>query len=186
MSRSRFALALLIALIVPCFAQASEAPRYTYIEAGYIDFSPEQGFDDDGAYAEGSLDLFGSFHVVVEYQGVGDYTFWRAGGGWHGLLGEEADLFAEILWNDVEVDTSIGEFDDDGYETAGGIRWSVMPWLEIKAQATRLDLDEAGDDVILEGEGVVMLLDGRVGLGANYAVGDDDTLKAFARISFGK
>ena len=122
--------------------------------------------------------------LTFEYDEVGDYTFWSAGGGWHGLLGEKADLFAEILWDDVEVDTGAGDVSDDGYEVSGGVRWNLLQWLEVKGQVNQVELDES--DTTVELEGVASFLKGRLGVGANLETGDNDTLKVFGRFTFGK
>jgi hypothetical protein len=186
MSGRKLVVCLILLLVAPCVALAQEGPRWTYVEAGFIDFSPDDLDDDDGYYGEGSLNIFRNFHLLVEYDSVGDYTFWSAGGGWHGLLGETSDLFAEILWQDVDVDTAAGDISDDGYEGSVGIRWSTLKWLELKGQVNYVDLSDGGSDTTIEGEAMVKLLNGRLGLGLNYEAGDADVAKAFARFSFGK
>jgi hypothetical protein len=186
MSKRIFFLALVMVLLAPCVTMAQEAPRYTYVEVGYIDFDPEGGLSDDGGYGEGSLSIFKNFHLLAEYDAIGDYTLWNAGGGWHGLLGEKADLFAEILWNDVEFDTGATNVSDNGYEVAGGARWNLFSWLELKGQVNYLDLDKGGDDTTFEGEAMVSIFKGKLGIGANVEVGDTDTLKVFGRFTFGR
>jgi hypothetical protein len=186
MSKSKLAIGLLVVWMVPCICLAEGGPRWSYIEAGYMDFDPESGLSDDGGYAAGSLRL-GPFHLIGEYDAIGDYTLWSAGGGWHGLLGKKADLFAEALWNDVDVDSSGGSgFSDDGYEVAAGARWNVLQWLQLKGAVNYLDLDKSGDDTTGELEAVVAFFKGRLGVGANYETGDTDTVKVFGRFSFGK
>jgi hypothetical protein len=181
-----FFLALVAFLLVPCVAMA-QAPRYTSIEVGYIDFDPDSGLSDDGGYAKGSLTIFKNFQLLAGYDSVGDYTFWNAGGGWHGLLGEKADVFANITWNDVEVDSSGGgSVSDDGYEVSGGVRWNLLSWLELKGAINYLDLDSGGDDTSFEAEALVAFFKGKLGVGANYEVGDTDTLRVFGRFTFGK
>ena len=165
-------------------AFSQDAPKYTYVEAGYIDFDPEGGLSDDGWFAGGSINLFKNFHLAAEYDDVGDYTFWNAGGGWHGLLGEKADLFAEAMWNDVQVDGS--DFSDDGYEVAGGVRWKLAKWLELKGKVTWVDYSESGDDTALEIQALFLLMNDRLGLGAAWETADADTLRAFARFNFGQ
>jgi hypothetical protein len=179
-------LGLVAFLLVPCITIAQEAPRYTFVEVGFIDFDPDAGISDDGGYAKGSLTIFKNFHLLAGYDSVGDYTFWSAGGGWHGLLGEKADIFADILWNDQEFDTGTLKVSDDGYKVAGGVRWNLFNWLELKGQVNYLDLDTGGDDTSLEAEAVASILKGKLGLGANVEFGDNDTLRVFGRFTFGK
>jgi hypothetical protein len=186
MSKVKLALGLLAVLMVPCISLAQEAPHWTYVEAGYVDFDPESSSGDSGAYGEGSWGIFKSFHLLGEYAAAGDYTLWNLGGGWHGLLGEKADLLAEISWSDFEFDSSGGKSTDDGYEIGAGVRWNLLTWLELRGAINYLDLDESGDDTSVEVEGVVALLKGRLGVGVNYEAGDADTLKVFGRFNFGK
>ena len=96
MMRRTWPLALVILLVAVGPVCAQEAPRWGYVEAGYIDFSPDEGDSDNGVFGGVSFGIFKMFHVVAEYDDVGDFSFWNAGGGWHGLLGEQADLFEEI------------------------------------------------------------------------------------------
>jgi hypothetical protein len=63
--------------------EAWEGPRWGYVEAGYIDVSPDAGRSENGAFAGGSMQLFRMFHIVAEYDDVGDLNFWNAGFGWH-------------------------------------------------------------------------------------------------------
>jgi hypothetical protein len=185
MARVRLFLAVALLLVTPAvFAQ--ETPRWSYVEAGYIDFDPDAGLSDDGFFAGGSMGIFKAFHLVAEYDEVGDYTFWNAGGGWHGLLGEPADVFAEVIWNDVEVDTGSGDVSDDGYEVAAGLRWRLCKWFEAKGKASFVDFSDAGDDVVWELGGLVTFMNDKLGVGASWETGDSDTLRGFVRFNFGK
>src|SRR5262245_41491007 len=101
-SKARCLLALAAVLVAAGTVSAQESPRWGYVEAGYIDFSPDVGDSDNGAFAGVSFPILKMFHLVAEYDDVGDFTFWNAGGGWHGLLGDPGDLFADVLWQDVK------------------------------------------------------------------------------------
>lgn len=185
MSKLRLAFVSL-ALLAPCgVILAQDAPKWSFVEVGNIDFDPDGGSSDDGWYAAGSMRLFKNFHLKAEYDDAGDYTFWKVGGGWHGLLGEPADLFADILWNDVQVDSSTGDESDNGYVVSAGARFKVTQWFEFKTAVNWINLDE-GDDTTLEGEALVALFKDHLGFGVNYETGDADTLRLFARLSFGK
>ena len=186
MLRRTWPLALVVLLAGFGTVSAQEAPRWGYVEGGFIDFDPDNGVSDNGAFAGVSFGLFKMFHVVAEYDEVGDYSFWDAGVGWHGLLGEQADLFADVTWQDVSVDTGSNDVDDNGYEVSGGVRWMLGDRFELKGTVARQDLDEAGDDVTFEAEGLFFMLSNKLGLGASYETGDADTLRAFARWNFGR
>ncbi len=177
--------ALMLTVSGLAFSQ-DEGPRWGYIEAGYIDFEPEEvdsddgGFDgssEDGAFAGGSMKIFKMFHIVAEYSDVGDFNFWNAGFGWHGLLGPKADLYGTAVWNDYD--------EDDGVSFDAGVRWNVLKWLEVNGQGRWIDLDVGGSDVLFRVGGMALILKGRLGFGANWETGDSDTVRAFARFNFG-
>ena len=178
-------LAILGVVLAAGTVSAQEAPRWGYVEAGLIDFDPDDGVSDDGLFAGVSFSVLRMFHLIAEYDDVGDYAFWNAGVGWHGLLPEQADLFAEIAWQDIEVDTGAGDVSDDGYRLAGGVRWMLGDRFELKGTVARVDFD-AGSDTTFEAEGLFFLLDNKLGLGASYETGDADTLRAFGRWNFGR
>jgi hypothetical protein len=182
MSRLTLVLTGCALLVASGIASAQVVPKWTYVEAGFTDFNPDEGASDDGWYGKGSLSLFNNFHILAQYNDVGDYDWWNAGVGWHGLLGEPADLFAEVLWTDVDI----GDQSDDGYELSGGVRWRLGEIFEVKGAVNWTDLDEGGDDTTVEAEGLIWLLDDRLGLGLSYEVGDSDTARLFARWAFGR
>lgn len=184
MAQFRVVLALAAILMAPGLVMAQgESPKWSYVEAGYIDFDPESGISDDGWFAGGSVKIFEHFHLLAEYQDIGDYTFWNAGGGWHGLLGDEADIFAQILWANVEVDGS--NVDEDGYDLEAGLRWKLIQWLELRGQVNWHDYGDAGDDTTVEAGVLFTFLNDRIGVGASYETGDADTARAFFRFNFG-
>jgi len=184
--RKTWPLALVVLLAGFGTASAQEAPRWGYVEGGFIDFDPDAGVSDDGVFAGVSFSFLKMIHLTAEYDDVGDYSFWNAGGGWHGLLGEPGDLFAEVTWYDVSVDTGTNDADDNGYKLDGGIRWMLGERFEVKGTVARYDLDEGGNDTTFEAEGLFFLLGNKLGLGASYETGDADTLRAFARWNFGR
>jgi hypothetical protein len=185
MSKVRVVLVLAAILMAPGMAMAQgESPKWGYIEAGWIDFDPDEGLSDDGFFAGGSMQLFKHIHLVAEYQDIGDYTFWNAGGGLHGLLGEKADLFGQIMWANVEVEDS--DIDEDGYNLEAGIRWKIIKWFELRGQVNWLDYGDAGDDTTVEVGALFTFINDRIGVGASYESGDADTARAFFRFNFGK
>ena len=187
MSRIKPLLVLVAFLMAPGLALAQkEAPKWGYIEAGYIDFNPDEGLDDNGAFAGASFGLGKHFHIVAEYDDVGDYTFWNAGGGWHGLFGEPADLYAQAVWANVDIDE--GDISEDGYEVQAGVRWKLIKWFELKLQANWVDYGgDVGDDTTGEVGALFTFLKDKMGVGADWAGGGDaDTARAFFRFNFGR
>jgi hypothetical protein len=185
MSKVRVVLVLAAVLLVPGMAMAQgESPKWSYVEGGFIDFDPDEGLSDDGWFAGGSMQIFKNFHLVAEYQDIGEYTFWNAGGGWHGLLGEKADLFGQIMWANVESEDS--DVDEDGYNLEAGVRWKIVKWFELRGQVNWLDYGDAGDDTTVEFAGLFTFLNDRIGVGGSYETGDADTARAYFRFNFGK
>jgi hypothetical protein len=176
---------ILCAFGVAAAQSDKEPPKWSYVEAGYIDFNPDEGLSDDGWFAGGSVGFLKMIHVFAEYDDVGDFTFWNVGAGWHGLLGDPADLFAQVQWNDVEVDSS--NVSDDGYEIGAGVRWKLLKWLELKGQVNWADYDQSGDDVGGEVGVLFTFLGDKLGAGASYElVNEADQLRAFVRWNFGR
>jgi hypothetical protein len=184
-TRFRILLTAALLLVSSGLALAQEAPKWSYIEAGYIDFDPDGGVSDDGWFAGGVFELGDMFHVLAEYDDVGDFTFWNLGFGWHGGLRENADLFAQALWNDVDFDSDTGDASDEGFEVDAGIRWMLLDRLELNGQVNYLSFDEADDDTTFQFGGIFFLMENRLGIGASWETGDSDTLRAFGRWNFG-
>ena len=185
MAKLRGVLVLAAILMVPGMAMAqADAPRWSYVEAGYIDFDPDSGLSDDGWFAGGSMQIFKNVHLVAEYQNIGQYTFWNAGGGFHGMLGEKADLFGQIMWANVDIEDS--DVSEDGYNLEGGIRWKIIKWFELRGQVNWLDYGDAGDDTTVEVGALFSFINDRMGVGASYESGDNETARAYFRFNFGK
>jgi hypothetical protein len=189
MSRIKSLLVLITLLAAPALALAAgqaEPPKWSYIEVGYIDFSPDEGDSDNGAYALGSMKLFKNFHLVAEYDDIGDVTFWNGGFGWHGLLGDKADLYAQAVWANIDVNDS--DISEDGYQLQGGVRWKLIRWFELKLQANYSDYGgDVGSDTTGEVGALFVFFKDRMGVGADWAGGGDaDTTRAFLRFNFGR
>jgi hypothetical protein len=184
-------LALLFALSCPAWAQTptptpaptpkpaasfSSEPRWTYAEAGWVRSDPDDGSDtEDGWFLGGSFAIFRSIHLLAEYADLGDAETWQLGGGWHGLLGDRADLFAEAAYVDADF--------DEGYRLTGGVRWYVLERLELDGNLTHTDVGDFENDTF--GIGAIWDLKSRLSVGARFDLGDDgDTIRVFARFYF--
>ena len=157
---------------LPALAQA---PHYTFIEAGWVQADPDSGSSEDGWFAGGQLGL-NRFQFFAEYDDVGDFEAWEAGGGWHGLFGERLDLVAQASFVDYES--------EDGYKLTGGIRWMVLEKLEINGFVNYVDVDSS-DDTSIEFNGI-WNLGKRFAVGAGYEAGDElNWIRAFVRFNLG-
>jgi hypothetical protein len=188
----RSMLALLFALSCPAWAQtatptpaptpmpkpaqsfASE-PRYTYAEGGWIRNNPDDADTDNGWFLGGQFGLFRSVHLLAEYADLGDVETWQLGGGWHGLLGDRADIVAEAAYLDADS--------DNGYRLTGGVRWYVLEQLEVDGNLTRTDVGDFENNTF--GVGAVWDLKTRLSVGARLDFGDEgDAMRVFVRFYF--
>lgn len=188
MTKSLSRISGMIALMMLASSGAfAQAPNYSYIEGGYLNVDPDN-FDDGGNawYGEGSIGFFKNFHVYGRYIS-GDYVedvdlgLWKFGAGWHGLLGEKADLVADVTWTDQEIE----DFSDDGVGVTAGVRWRIIKWFELDGFIHWVDFGEAGSTDSYEVRGIFDIW--RIGIGAAATLSDDDNrYNAFVRFNFGK
>lgn len=166
-------------------AASAAAPQWTYVEAGYLNVNPDNVSESGDNWFLGGA--FGGkyWHVIGQYAsgdlvpGI-DLTNWRLGVGFHGLLGEPADLVVEAYY----VDSSIASFSENGYRVTGGIRWRIIKLIEVDGFVNYTDIS-SDSDTSYELRGIVNIW--RVGLGVGYEVFDDvDQWNVFARFNFGK
>src|SRR5262249_16183116 len=127
-------------------AAFAQAPRYGYVEAGYLNVNPDDfNTSGDNWYAEGSMGLFKHFHLSARYingnyaENV-DLSAWRFAGGWHGLLGEKADIVAEATWSKQDIDNN----SDDGFGATGGVRWRMIKLFELDGFVLWTKFGDAG------------------------------------------
>jgi hypothetical protein len=179
MRQFRFVLILGILMMVPMAALALDAPSYKFVEAGYIDIGDDSSSSsEDGWFADV---MFGGehWHAFTEYDDAGDINLWFIGGGWHGLLGEKADVVAQASYLDAGVS---GGSDESGYRLTGGVRWQAIQFLEIGGFFHYTDLDDSDESWELRAVGTF----GRFGIGASYEDDGVDITKVFARWNFGR
>ena len=193
----------------------AEAPKYSFAQVSYafIDVDHEE-FDQGsggaiaGSYGFDNFQFFGAWGVsTLDYKYEStftdatmtesiDLTEWLVGGGWHGTLGEPADLVIDFGYLNQRLG---GDIDTDekttfqGYFADIGIRWRIVKPFEINAFYTYGDLDEpvgAFSTYELNALGYI----GRVVVGVGYEkrswdedeIGDWDVGTVFVRYNFGK
>jgi hypothetical protein len=185
-------LAILFALPV---VQAAE-PEFTFIQAGHRDINSSYGYEGDawlvrGSYDIGTLYVFGSYgEGSVNHPGEENLEaqLWKTGFGMHGLLGERADLFLGVGYGDYsgfEAKTS-DPLEGDGLFAVGGVRYMVLPRLELSSEIEQYRLDEVGN-TCLEVRAVGFLK--RFGVGAEYRrnIGaDENQIGMFVRFNLGE
>jgi len=170
-------------------AALAQSPRWTFVEAGYMDLDPDVGDSADGWFVGGNFGLKDlPVHFLAQYNEAsfsgGDTDAWLLGGGWHGLLGDRADLLAELAYGDRGFDPDGGgSFSESFWTVRAGVRWLVLPILELDGFVARTEPDDSDSFTDYEVDAIFQLK--RIGLGIGYNVGDDvDTAKAFVRWNF--
>jgi len=163
---------------------------YDYLEGGYqaVDLD-SPNVDGDGLFAGGSLLVTQSLFLRAEF----DYADFESGIDAHGLeLGggvrfaaaPDVDLNLSGGYLHAEVDTRFGDADDDGFFVGGGVRWMVSEQVELNGGLDYVDLDESGDDLVLNVGGLVHL-QARLALLADVAIADDaNSIKLGVRYHF--
>ena len=171
-------------------ARAAEEVNYRYVEGGYLNVDVDDlDGSGDNYFVDGS---FGGkwWHITGYYQN-GDLgpdfsqDLWRFGFGWHGLLGDKADVIGEADYVDQSIDGPGGSSESDtGYRLVGGVRWVPFKLLELDGFANYNDI-ENDSDLSYEARGIINIW--RLGFGAAYEKFDNaDQWNAFVRFNFGR
>ncbi len=183
------ALAALLMFALPQSVLAQAKPIYSYVEAGYneVDVDKPSGILDDSSGEFAGI----SFSIGKKYHGFGRYISNTiddsdidlkdtiVGVGWHGGLGEKADLVMEVAW----IDQERGDFDEDGYFGRVGFRWRLIKLVEVGGWIRYQDVGVVEDEVY-ELNAMVHLWRLAIGLGLE-SQDENDTYNAFARFNFG-
>jgi hypothetical protein len=185
------ALSGLVAGTLGAVPARAEAPNYSYVEAGYLNVNEDDlSGSGDNWFAGGAIGLGKHFHAIGFYTN-GDLgtdvsqTYWRAGLGWHGLLGEKADIVAEAYYVDQTVDGPGPSNSDTGYRVTGGIRWLPIKFFELDGFANFNDVQSDHTDTTWEARAIINIW--RLGFGGDYEKFDTaDQWNAFVRFNFGK
>ena len=155
----------------------AQTVSWKYLDAGWAGADPDRGSSENGFLVDGAVDLGKvPIHLFGEFNDLGPHNVWQLGGGWHGLLGERADLFADGAFYDADV--------DDGFRIRFGVRWMLTERFELNGFLAWTDLDLT-DNQSLAGN-VVYDFTKRFGIGGGVEWGDSyNSARAFARFHFG-
>ena len=178
---------VLVLMALACSAAVAQEPGYGYIEGGYLQVDPDDfSGSGDNWYLLGSMGFLKHFHASAKYVS-GDYadnvdlSIWQFAAGWHGLLGEKADVVAEATWTDQEIDND----SDDGAGLTAGVRWRMVKMFELDGFAHWTDFGDAGSQDSYEARAIIDIW--RIGLGGAATFSSEDTqYSAFLRFNFGR
>jgi hypothetical protein len=190
----------LLALAMPgtAQAQAQAQPYYTYVEGGYVGVNPESGdeiLDSGKGWFIGTSVRLQRFHTFLEYRDASidttldeavDQTQWLIGGGWHGLLGNPADLVVEVGYINSDFSLGFESGSGNGYFVNGGVRWRIIQPFEVDAFATYADLGgERDSEMVYRLDAIAFIK--VFGIGASYQKADRaDSYDLFLRFNLGK
>lgn len=169
---------LLVAAIILLAGTAhAQTVRWSYVEGGGASIDPDRGDRENGWFVGGSVGLGKvPIHLIGDFASMGSLDTWLVGGGWHGLLGEKADLFADGAFYDVDV--------DDGFKVRFGVRWMLSERFELNGYLAWTELDFS-DNKSIAGN-LIYDLTGSFGIGGGAEWGDNWRFgRVFVRFSFG-
>jgi hypothetical protein len=168
----------IVAVVFLTGAVHAQTVSWNYAEGGWGTVDPDGGSREDGWFVGGSGALGKvPIHIFGEYSDFGQLEIWQAGAGWHGLLGERADLFADGAFYDTDV--------DNGFRIRFGVRWMVTKRFELNGNLAWTDLDLS--DNASAAVNVIFDVTKRFGVGGGIEWGDEfSTGRVFARFNFGK
>ena len=182
---------LSLVLLVPATAQAQNDSliKWTFVEAGYMDLDAGQSvvgdLESDGYFLGGSFG-FKMLHINAQWDSTDGDNFeerrYDIGVGWHGLLGDRADIYADLAYqreeNKIPGFPSITE---SGGLIRGGVRWRPVKLFEVDGQLFYQDLEDRKLGYKLR----AMIHIWRVAIGAGWrSVDSNDTATVFARFNF--
>lgn len=162
-------------LMTTPFAALADAPNqsYTFLEGGYanddVEGSADVGGtplsfdgDGDGFFIGGSFNLLPNFFVFGRYKetdldfdvrlggasasGDADLERITAGVGAALPLNQVLDLTGNIAYEDFEIDGEGTSASDDGISGDVGLRWALLPQLELNGSIGYIDVGDAFED----------------------------------------
>jgi hypothetical protein len=169
---------IVICIVLAASAVHAQSVSWNYAEGGYWNVDPDNTSSENGWFLGGQFEVGKKvrFHFFGEFGDAGPYNQWQLGGGWHGLLGKRADLFADGAFFDADV--------QDGFKVRFGVRWMVLKRLELNGFLAWTDLD-FGSNSSAAVNGIFDFTK-RFGVGAGYEWGNKtSTARAFVRFNFG-
>lgn len=159
-------------------ANTGNGLRYSYLEGGYrtLDLDSPNA-DGDGLYLGGSFAATEYLFVSAEWSDLGlnrgvDVRTWELGLGFNMPLTDRLDLVVRGGYTDPRVRTRFGNFDDDGYFAAGGIRTMVTEVIELNGALKFVDRDVTGSDTVLE-LGAQLQVSPTLDIGMEIEIGDE-------------
>jgi hypothetical protein len=180
----------LSALAAPAARAAGAEVNWKYVEAGYLNVNVDDLDESGDNYFVGAAFNLGKhFHIIGQYTNGElapdfDFTQTRLGFGWHGLLGDRADVVGEAYWLQEKNDAPGASSEtDDGYRLTAGVRFVPIKLFEMDGFVHYNDIADESD-TSWEARGILNIW--RLGFGASYEKFDEsDQWNGFVRFNFG-
>ena len=140
---------------------AAQELNYNYIQGSYGRTDLDAGdydVDGDGFGLYGSIEVGDIWHVFANFTSSSldrnvDYDQVWIGGGLHTTLAPNASLYLNLAYINVDASSVAGPLDGDGLGTALGVRFMLMPQVEVGGAISYTDLGSAGSSTGIDGEG---------------------------------
>jgi hypothetical protein len=161
--------------LVPAVAGAAD---YTYLEGGFID-RHDYGTDGGGVRVAGSFGVpLTPLAVFGEYGGTDDLDQFDVGALFHAPLLPVLDLFGGVSLEHADVH----DRSDTGIGARAGVRWRVLPQLELAPELRYVDLYHDGQTSVRLN--ALYRIAPRLDLQGALQAGDDRRFEAGLRFNF--
>lgn len=147
MMHRKLTIALAGAALAVSGAALAEGPAWTYLQGQYIQGDTPSDGSNDRAGIAGSAELFNILHLggtwntgdIEDSSSDSDIDFWEINAGAHVGVSDSADVYAEAIFGNVDVDEA-----DDGDYIGGafGVRVMLTDNLELNGGAEVLQVDD--------------------------------------------
>ena len=168
----------LIVLLAALAGTAHAEFNYDWVGVSYgsVDFD-DLNVDGNGFGVDLTLGIAENFHVFGAAETADldfnvDFTRFSAGLGFNTPMTETVDVLAQLSYENLEVDTALGDADDDGFGLGVGIRVAASDLVEINGAISYVDFDDSGDDTVFD-VGALFNITDSISVGINGTFDDD-------------
>ncbi|MGH8460046.1 MAG: hypothetical protein ACRESS_00420 [Stenotrophobium sp.] len=176
---NHYLLPIVVLSILPAVASAFD---YSYVDGGvlYRNTHNNDRVDNGGFNLGGSVGVLPNIAVIAGYSDTGNYDQIGAGALFHTPINSRVDLNLGAT-----VEHADGHYHSDtGLGLRGGVRWQVLPALELDPQLRYVDLNGGMTSARLGA--LYRINDSQLFLQGAVQAGDDDRVEAGVRYAFGR
>lgn len=184
--------AALLTLGLSGTSSANEGPKWTFVQAGYLQADIEDTNIEPTGFGIGGSHLVGENVLLVgQYSTISDDIFGidvdlnslSLGLGYKHSVTSVTDVYTVLSYEYVEFEGGGGSVDENGYGATVGIRSMVNNNIELSASMKYIDIDGESDTAV--GVAAYYYITPQFAVSAGYSVADDvDTIGLSARYTF--